>query len=71
VSIGSDHVEPGSGYDEPFVPKGHRPNAIGLVCMLAMRVTRPAFSRGETMHTGLSISGDDQVVRIDAAQTEA
>ena len=38
---------------------------VGLGCMFAMERYRPAFFRGETMHTGLSITDDDQVVRID------
>jgi len=39
-------------------------SVVGLGCMLAMQVTRPAFFRGQTMHSGLSITDDDEVVRI-------
>ena len=38
---------------------------VGLGCMFAMERYRPAFFRGETMHTGLSITDDDQVVHLD------
>ena len=38
---------------------------IGLGLMFAMRIARPAFFTGATMKLGLSITDDDQVVRLD------
>ena len=43
---------------------------IGLGCMYAMERTSPAYFRGETLHTGLSITDDDQVVRIAPGGTD-
>ncbi len=37
---------------------------IGFACMYAMKRTSPEYFRGETLHTGLSITDDDRVVRI-------
>jgi amino acid transporter len=46
-------------------------SVVGVGCMLAMRVARPAFFRGETMHTGLSITDDDRVVQLDPDSSPA
>ncbi len=43
---------------------------VGLVLMFAMRVALPAFFRGETMATGLSITEDNQVVVVGSVPGE-
>ena len=45
------YVRAGSEYDEPLVPKGLKPNAIGLVTSTAVGLasTAPAYSLAATL----------------------
>ena len=71
------YTDPNQSYTTwllPFFPHWHLGGVliigivttiVGFACMYAMRVRRPAFFTDGTIHSGLSITDDDQVVHLD------